>query len=105
MRRILPAVAIAAVLVTGVVHGFWTGRFDFTEGVSGAVERARTAALDLPTWEGSALDVHSGGDTSTVHHLFRRYVHRESGREIMVLLVCGRPGPVSIHTPDACYGA
>src|SRR5262249_509089 len=30
--------------------------------------------------------------------------HR-TGTIISVNLVCGRPGPVSIHTPDVCYGA
>jgi hypothetical protein len=105
MRQILPVVAIVALVLTGVVHGFWTGRFDFSEGALGPASRVQSAALDLPTWEGVALDQQSSANSSTVQHLFRRYVHRESGQEVNVLLVCGRPGPVSIHTPDACYGA
>jgi hypothetical protein len=38
-------------------------------------------------------------------YTFRRYVHRGSGNVVTVALMCGRPGPVSIHTPDVCYGA
>src|SRR5262249_3307878 len=35
--------------------------------------------------------------------LNRRYVHR-NGAEVTVFMICGRPGPVSVHTPDICYG-
>jgi hypothetical protein len=35
----------------------------------------------------------------------RRYVNRATGAAVTMFLVCGRPGPVSIHTPEACYGA
>lgn len=105
MRILFTAVAVAALLATGLVHGYWTGRFDYAEGVAAAVERVEQTALDLPNWKGVALDVQTSANSSTAHHLFRRYVHRQTGREVNVLLVCGRPGPVSIHTPDACYGA
>lgn len=37
--------------------------------------------------------------------LQRRYEHRPGGAAVSVALVCGRPGPVSIHTPEACYGS
>jgi hypothetical protein len=37
-------------------------------------------------------------------YLNRRYVHRPTGAIISVLLVCGRAGPISVHTPDVCYG-
>jgi hypothetical protein len=35
--------------------------------------------------------------------LMRFYNNRQTGRTIGLLLVCGRPGPVSVHTPDICY--
>jgi hypothetical protein len=38
-------------------------------------------------------------------HLSRRYRNRRSGEEVAVLVVCGRPGPISVHTPDICYRA
>jgi hypothetical protein len=33
----------------------------------------------------------------------RRYENRRKGQSVTVLLVCGRAGPVSVHTPDLCY--
>ena len=35
----------------------------------------------------------------------RRYVNRTNGDTVVIAIVCGKPGPVSIHTPDVCYGA
>ena len=31
------------------------------------------------------------------------YVNRRTGSVVSTLLVCGRPGPVSVHTPEICY--
>jgi hypothetical protein len=36
-------------------------------------------------------------------YLSREYVHEGSGEVMSILLVCGRPGPVAVHTPDICY--
>src|SRR5262249_52111471 len=32
----------------------------------------------------------------------RVFQHRVKG-EIRMILICGRPGPVSLHTPDVCF--
>jgi hypothetical protein len=36
--------------------------------------------------------------------VFRRYHHRRTRETVSFLLVCGRGGPISVHTPDVCYG-
>src|SRR4029077_13786763 len=59
----------------------------------------------IDDWEGTDVD----NDVTAKHTadiqgiLQRRYVQRGSGEEIMIALVCGRPGPISVHTPDVCY--
>ena len=35
--------------------------------------------------------------------IMRHYENRRTGRMTNVVLVCGRPGPVSVHTPEICY--
>src|SRR4051794_41847552 len=40
-----------------------------------------------------------------VGHLSRRYVNRRTGDAVLVLLLCGKPGDVAVHTPDVCYEA
>src|SRR3954453_14809352 len=106
MRRWLPAVVSAAlVLATGAVQGFWTGRWDAPG--SGPVD---TAALDqiplqLGEWQGQPLELNSREAASYSGVLSRRYVHQRTGQVVSVVLVAGRPGPVSIHSPDYCYPA
>src|SRR5262249_47338187 len=36
-------------------------------------------------------------------YVYRRYRHARTGDEFTVLLLCGRSGPMSVHTPDVCY--
>src|SRR5262249_22935002 len=35
--------------------------------------------------------------------LMRRYENCRTGKTVDLVIVCGRPGPVSVHTPDVCY--
>ncbi|MHC5541236.1 exosortase-associated EpsI family protein, partial [Singulisphaera rosea] len=37
-------------------------------------------------------------------HVSRRYVNRATGAEILILLMWGPTGPLSVHTPDLCFG-
>ena len=33
----------------------------------------------------------------------RGYKNDATGKSVSLLLMCGRPGPVSVHTPEICY--
>src|SRR5262245_56797167 len=102
-RFLLPAVGLTAVIVTGAVHGLWTDRWGLAEEPTTAAARMEGIALSLPDWEGQTASIDTrdlGGATAALH---RRYVHNRTGKEVTVFLVCGRPGPVAIHTPDVCY--
>ncbi len=37
--------------------------------------------------------------------VFRKYKNMRTGATVSILLVCGRGGPISVHTPDVCYTA
>jgi hypothetical protein len=43
--------------------------------------------------------------TEAVGYLSRRYRHSGTGDEVSLLLLCGRPGPISLHPPTVCYQA
>ena len=36
-------------------------------------------------------------------YVLRRYANPETKDVVTVLLVCGKPGPVAVHTPDVCF--
>lgn len=105
MKRMLPTVAaVAAVVAAGVVHGFWTDRWHTGAAVAAAVANLDKVPRSVGDWEAEPL-TSDLQDQSIAGQLYLRYVNRKSGDIVSVVLTCGRPGPVSIHTPDVCYGA
>src|SRR5205085_5635600 len=89
----------------GVVHGVYADRW----GRSAQLERALAALPRVPAalgdWAGEErpLDpavLKAGGIEGSVS---RRYHNPRTGETVAVLIVCGRGGPISVHTPDVCY--
>jgi len=107
MKRWFAAlVGSIALVACGIVHGFWTDRWAPPVETAQAAERLNAIPLELGEWDGESLEVKSGeAGAGVAGCIKRRYVHRKTGTTISLFLVCGRPGPVSIHTPDVCYGA
>jgi hypothetical protein len=106
MKRSFPAVAaVVAVVVCGVVHGFWTGRWSGERDAGDVVARLEKLPLDLGDWQGRDLETDARLKDGMTGVLYRSYVHRPTGKSVTVYLVCGRSGPVAVHTPDVCYAA
>jgi hypothetical protein len=93
------------VIACGVVHGFWTDRWVKTPEQIEAADRYDNIPLTIADWEGQAIDSKSHQGDEITGFQQRRYRNRGTGETVLIALVCGRPGPVSIHTPDICYGA
>jgi hypothetical protein len=98
-------VGLALVGTLGVVHGVWTDRW----GPSGQLQQAVGALPRVPAafgdWVGK--DESLDADAMTVGGIkgavYRRYKNPRTGESVAVLVVCGRGGPISVHTPDVCY--
>jgi hypothetical protein len=101
----LPAVAaVTLVLIASLVHGFWTDRWHTSKAVETAVANLERVPRIVGDWKAESMQ----GDLSDKDvsgQLDLRYVNQKTGDSVSLTLVCGRPGPVSIHTPDVCYGA
>jgi hypothetical protein len=106
-------VAVVLVLGAGLLYGFWTGRWNRDESLQVALERldrlpGAFGSGPIPDWE-----VMEGGenkiDDKTLQiggidgYKSRAYVNRLTGERVTILIVCGRPGPISVHTPDVCF--
>ena len=106
LRVIYLTITVAAIVLSGIVHGVWTDRWTSSEEATGAAAKLERVPLVLGDWEGQREDL---GDPArqggVAGYFYARYVNRRDGSPVSVFLVCGRPGPVSIHTPDACYKA
>jgi hypothetical protein len=62
--------------------------------------------MRIGTWSGTEESLEPGimEQAQIEGYLLRRYTDEQSGTVVSLLIVCGRPGPVSVHTPDVCYG-
>ncbi|HTU16659.1 MAG TPA: exosortase-associated EpsI family protein [Gemmataceae bacterium] len=107
MKRWFAAlVGSIALVACGIVHGFWTDRWSPPVETAQAAERLNAIPLELGDWDGEALEVKPGEAGNDVAGCIKRtYVHRKTGVTVSLFLVCGRWGPVSVHTPEVCYGA
>jgi len=97
--------ALVAVLVCGTVHGLWNNRWGSSRELAASAAKLARVPLSLEDWEGRDVQVERRPGTEMAGELHRRYVHRRTSQVVSIFIVCDRPGPVSIHTPDVCYEA
>jgi hypothetical protein len=97
--------ALALVIAAGLVHGQWTQRWSVSHAVENAVARLERVPMTLGDWKGRSLtmDREQLAMAEIAGYVARRYERSGGGTAVTVLLVCGRPGPISVHTPDICY--
>ncbi|MCI0682570.1 MAG: EpsI family protein [Gemmataceae bacterium] len=105
-RFAILGLAAAALLIDGYVHGRWTERWGASVDAELAAQRLHDVPMRIGDWQGHAKDplddreVEQAGFRS---HFIRVYTNRRTGAAVTVLLACGNPGPISVHTPDVCY--
>jgi hypothetical protein len=105
LRSIGLMIAIALLVGSGVVHGLWTDRWFNPAEVEAAAAKLDRIPMKLGDWDGKDMpmsdsDKEMGGAN---RYVMRRYKNRTTGIVVNMLILCGRPGPVSVHTPDVCY--
>ena len=107
MTRALAVLTVfAAVLSSGAVQGVWTNRWSNSAALERATARVAELPLTVGEWDGQveSLSERQLAVADVTGHALRRYVNRRTGDAVSVLLLCGRPGPVAVHTPEVCYG-
>ncbi len=108
MRRTLPILlAVAIILGAGVAQGVWSHRwgspFDYQK-ISAAIHGIPTSLGD---WDAEDHEIDPGSlKVGRIDaYLSRVYTNRVTGDSVGVLLVCGQPGPISLHPPTICFAA
>ncbi len=101
------AVALLLVVAAGFAHGKVTGRWESNAKLTDAAARLSQIPTSFGEW--SSADVTKNSEELAVAeaagYLCRHYRHARTGEEVTVLLLCGPPGPISVHPPTACYRA
>jgi hypothetical protein len=108
MRTFIVSLTATAMLIgAAVAHGWRTDRWGGTADLDDAAARLATLPLSFGDWDGEVivLPAEQVRTANVAGITARRYTHRYTRREATILLLCGRPGPVSVHTPDVCYSA
>ena len=106
MTRFLPLiVAASAVVAAGVVHGLRTDRWTAKADVAAAAARLDGVPTKVGEWDGHPIEIDDRqlALAEAVGHLSRIYVNRRTGAEVTVIVLCGRPGPIALHSPEVCY--
>jgi hypothetical protein len=107
LTRVLAAAAAMLLIIgSGLVYGLWTGRWDPpTATPTDVKERLTSIPADLGDWQGEDVESDTRGASPVLGRLERRYRNTRTNQIVSVSLVCGKPGPICIHTPDVCYGS
>ena len=97
--------AVILLTASGITHRLWSGSWNVSgePGISAA--RVAEVPSTLGDWVGTDLEVDARqlARAEAVGYLCRRYVQRRTGVEVTAFLLCGRPGPISVHPPTICY--
>lgn len=95
----------AVILAAGVFQGLYTDRWGPADDVQAATRRLDSLPIEIGDWRGEPApldddDVRYGGIKGYKSLRYRNVI---SGDNVSLLIVCGRSGPISVHTPDVCY--
>jgi hypothetical protein len=91
-------------VLSGLVHGLWMQRWGAPVEFTAAAARLQEFPLDVGEWKGRPieLDADAMAKTEAAGYVARVLRHHTKG-EIHMILICGRPGPIALHTPDVCF--
>lgn len=104
-RYFLLALVGVLVLLDGSLCGYWGGRWKANEQLAASTAKLERLPLTFGDWQGERQEleakiVERAGFSG---YVLRRY-ENQRGEVVSILLACGRPGPLSVHTPEICYG-
>jgi hypothetical protein len=104
-KLIATLIALTLVLSAGVVHGLWTERWRPAPALEDAAARVARVPLRLGDWTGTeaASDPEAFAMAGARGYWTRSYVNGRTGQSVLVILMCGRAGRMSVHTPEVCY--
>jgi hypothetical protein len=104
MTRFLPLlVGVAAVVASAFDSGKQTDRRGPSGDVKAASERVAHVKESFGDWQSVSqeLTARQRKIAGVAGYISRLYTNRTTRAQFSVLLICGRPGPISVHTPEA----
>ena len=93
------------IIASGLIYGVITDRWIDPEDLEKAASNLQSFPLEFGSWKGEVLNQGNEKNSGLAASISVTYHHQLTGKQVTVFLGCGRPGKVSIHTPDVCYAA
>ena len=89
----------------GLAHGIWAERWHSSSALLDAAARVQNVPLEIGDWQGRTVDAESEvfAQAGALAFWTRSYVHSRRQTALLVILMCGRPGRMAVHTPEVCY--
>jgi hypothetical protein len=105
MRTSAFLAAITILVTTGFLHGLWTDRWGFSDEPEASAAKLARVPTTIEDWTSTPLEIGSREleKSAIVNYVGRLFVNSKTKNRVQVFLVCGRPGPISVHTPDICF--
>jgi hypothetical protein len=109
-KRLPLAAGLVLLVGAAVVHGLWTDRWNDGQDLERALARLDWIPLNADPWKGRIETIEeeqadAAARVGIPRIVRRQYVNETTHQAVSVILMCGRFGPLSVHTPDVCYGA
>lgn len=106
MTRVVTLLAAMSLIAAGTYSRGRADRVGTSRAVAAAAARLDRLPSDIGEWRGVDMEYNPRDFTSAgvVGVRIRRYTNPQGDR-VVIMLVCGRPGPLAVHTPEACYVA
>jgi len=97
--------ATAVLLISGLVHGIWTERWQTSHALQQACARLADVSPTAGAWKSSPVEVDPEPFQQARAAAYWMRLYRKEGvsNPITVILMCGRADHMSVHTPDICY--
>jgi len=99
--------ALVLVILTGILHGVWTERWGGNDQLVPAAQRLETVPDNIGDWskrQDQSLSAAQVERAELAGYLQRPYSNADLKQTVLMMLLCGRFGPISVHTPEVCYG-
>lgn len=97
---------IALVVASGYVHGSWTGRWQSAEVLARAADAVQKVPQTIGDWDCVKENQLTSEEVELAEiagYVSRQYRNRRTSDVVNFVLMCGKPGPISVHPPTACY--
>ncbi len=102
------ALVAALTIFSGVLQGKMRNRWGASSDIVAAAGKLVKIPSQFGDWRlqsSESLDETSSRMLECAASMVRNYENQATGDTISVTLVLGPPGPISVHTPEVCFGS